>query len=224
MEKINRGAKFQGVIFDCDGTLIDTLGDISSSMNEALVSFGFPALKEEAYLSKVGWGIRKLAFLCLGEAAGDEALVAKVAARATEIYHAEPLKATKPYPGVTDLVAALREKGMKTAVLTNKPDAVAQLVIGGLFPGGSFDVVEGDAPGKPRKPDPAGALSIMARLRLAPGETVFAGDSEVDIETGLNAGCFPVGVAWGYRPKETIARAGARVIIDRPEELLEVVL
>jgi len=209
--------KHKGVIFDLDGTLIDTLGDIAACMNRALEKNGFPVFETESYREKVGWGIRRLAALCMpGE---NEDAVNAVANDAVKFYTEAPLVYTKPYPGIPELVSELRRSKMKTAVLTNKPDPTAQLVIAGIFPAGSFDIVRGEIFGKPRKPDPACVWEIIAELDLSPSDFLFAGDSEVDIETAVAAGCFPLGVSWGYRSRETIINAGARFIIDKPGEL-----
>lgn len=211
--------KHKGVIFDLDGTLIDTLGDIAASMNKALEKNGFPALELEAYREKVGWGIRRLAALCIPGAGAD--IIDAVANDAVNFYNEKPLVFTKPYPGIPELVAELRQLKIKTAVLTNKPDPVAQTVIAGLFPQGSFSITRGEIFGKPRKPDPACVWDLIVELGMNPSDFIFAGDSEIDIETAVSSGCFPLGVSWGYRSRETILKAGARRIIDKPEELLE---
>jgi phosphoglycolate phosphatase len=138
-----------------------------------------------------------------------------------KIYSENPLTYAKPYPGILELVSALRGKKVKTAVLTNKRDSVAQKVISGLFPIGSFDYVQGETHGKPRKPDPSCVWELLVGLDLVPANTIFIGDSEVDIETAVAAGCFPMGVSWGYRSREILKKAGARHIIDTPCELLD---
>ncbi|MDR2618495.1 MAG: HAD family hydrolase [Treponema sp.] len=213
--------KFKAVLFDCDGTLVDTLGDISVSMNRALKNNGFPEVPLEAYRDKVGWGIKRLAFLCMPEEARNDDLAAKIAAEASGYYAEAPLVHTKPYPGISELVAELRRRKIKTAVLTNKPDPLAQLVINGLFPQGYFDIIQGEIKGKPRKPDPACAWDIIVSLGLTPRDTIFAGDSEIDLETARNAECHALGVSWGYRPREVLEKAGAQRIIDTPVQILE---
>jgi phosphoglycolate phosphatase len=213
---------YKAVIFDCDGTLVDTLGDIAASMNRALEAAGCPPLPAEAYIDKVGWGIGRLAFLCLpGDIEKRDEKAAAVASAAAAFYAQAPLVHTRPYPGIPELVGALKAKKIKTAVITNKPDAIARMVIGGLFPPGSFDIVWGDLPGRPKKPDPSGVWDMAADLNLTPGDCLFAGDSEVDMETAVRSGCFPLGVAWGYRSVEVIEKAGAKRIIHSPLELLD---
>jgi len=216
--------KHKGIIFDLDGTLVDTLEDIASSMNKALEARGFPALEVDAYRDKVGWGILRLASLCL-EASGHlddlEENAALVAADTVRFYTEKPVVYTKAYPGIPELIAELRRRKIKTAVLTNKNDPTAQLVVSRLFPQGSFSIVRGEIRGKPRKPDPECVWDLLVEMHLSPSDVIFAGDSEVDIETAVTSGCFPLGVSWGYRSREIISDAGARLIIDRPEELLQ---
>jgi len=214
-------SKYKGVIFDLDGTLVDTLGDVAASMNRALKFHGFPELAVEQYRDKVGWGIKRLAFLALPEEVRREETAALVSADASRFYAEIPLVHSRPYPGIPEFISFLKQKKIKTAVLTNKPDPVAQKVIAGLFTQGAFSCVQGEISGKPRKPDPACVWELLMELDLTPSDIIFIGDSEVDMETALAAGCFPVGVSWGYRPRETIAGAGARRIIEKPEQLQE---
>lgn len=213
--------KHSGVIFDLDGTLADTLGDIAASMNLALELRGFPGLPVEEYRKKVGWGITRLAFLSLPEEARTQELAGLVASDAAAFYAEAPLVHTKPYPGIPELLSALRVKKVKAAVLTNKPDPVAQKVILGLFQPGIFSFVQGETKTGLRKPDPACVWETLLDLELNPADIVFAGDSEVDMETAVSSGCFPLGVSWGYRSREILEKAGARRIIDTPEEILD---
>jgi len=213
--------KYKGVIFDLDGTLVDTLGDISAAMNKALKLNGFPELKTEEFKDKVGWGIKRLAFLSIPEEARQEKTAITVAEDAARLYAEEPLVYSRIYPGMAELVSLLRQKKIKTAVLTNKPDIVAQKVINGLFPLFSFNIIQGEIQGKPRKPDPACVWELLVDLDLTPSNVIFAGDSEIDMETAVSSGCFPMGVIWGYRSLEVIKSAGARGIIEKPEELLD---
>ncbi|MDR2104104.1 MAG: HAD family hydrolase [Treponema sp.] len=217
--------KYKCVIFDLDGTLVDTLEDIAYSMNRALEEHGFPPAPLGEYPKMVGWGIKKLAYLALPSAVREggagEAAAEAVAADASRFYAERPLGCSKPYPGIPELLAELRGKKIKTAVLTNKPDRTARLVIGGLFLPGSFDAVYGERPGIPRKPDPASAWDLLLELDSTPRETVFIGDSEIDIETARAAQCHALGVSWGFRSREILEKAGADRIIDLPRELLE---
>lgn len=216
--------KYRCVIFDLDGTLADTIPDIAAAMNRALAEEGFAAVDEEAYSGMVGWGIKRLAELALPPSARTAETVERLAAAAGRAYHENPLVRTRAYPGMAGIVSALAEKHIKTAVFSNKPDELTLSVVNGLFPPGSFGVVRGGRPGLPLKPDPFGVMEILAELDLTPRDTVFAGDSEVDMKTAREAGCFPLGVSWGYRPRSVLEEAGAAAMADNPGELLSFVL
>ena len=213
--------KYLCVIFDLDGTLVDTLEDIAVSMNRSLKLRGFPELTLEEYSTKIGWGINRLAYLALPEDSRKEVTSGIIASAAAKYYTENPLRYSRPYPGVLDLISELKKKKVKTAVLTNKLDHLAQKVISGLFPPGSFDCVQGEIQGKPRKPNPDCVWELLVGFDVVPASTIFIGDSEVDMETAISAGCFPMGVSWGYRLREVMEKAGARHIIDKPCELLE---
>jgi phosphoglycolate phosphatase len=213
--------KYRCVIFDLDGTLVNTLGDIAYSVNKALNLHGFPGLPETAYLSLVGWGMKKLALSALPESSKNEETAGAVALDALRFYTEKPAVYAEPYPGIQQLVAELAHRKVKTAVLSNKSDPIVKLIIDGLFPKGSFNITRGEIAGFPRKPDPASSWDILVQLDCTPSETIFAGDSEIDMETARNAGCFPLGVSWGFRPRNIIEEAGAARIIDEPVQLLE---
>jgi len=218
--------KYKGIIFDLDGTLVDTIEDIASSLNRVLREHDYPEHDPEEYKAKVGWGVQKLAFLSLplelqkNEKEANE-IAKKISASSSAYYAENPLVYSKPYPGINEVLSVLRQKKIKTAVLTNKPDIVAQKVMAGLFPAGSFDFVRGEIIGGKRKPDPDCVWDILLELNLNPADIIFIGDSEIDMECANAAGCFPLGVDWGYRCREAISGGGARKIIQRPEELLE---
>lgn len=215
--------KFKCVIFDLDGTLVNTLGDIAANMNRALEEQGFSPFPEERYMDFVGNGIKKLAYHVLPGDKRDEETIEKTAALALGFYAEKPVVYSKPYPGIPELVAALQAMNVRTGVLTNKPDIIARRVVEGIFPAGSFDEVQGEIKGAPRKPDPSTAWDMMIRLGVTPRETIFAGDSEVDIETARAADCSVLAVSWGFRSREILEKAGAGRIIDTPEELLTLI-
>jgi phosphoglycolate phosphatase len=211
--------KYRCVLFDLDGTLVDTIEDIAAAMNRALECRGFPPRAVEWFPGMVGRGIGQLALDALPEGARDGETAARTAADAARFYAERPLGSSRPYPGMAELVNTLRGMKVKTAVVSNKPDAVARLVVEGLFPAGSFRVIQGEKAGVPRKPDPAAVWEILADLDCTPRDTVLAGDSEIDMETARNAGCFALGVSWGFRPRRVLEEARAALIVDRPEEI-----
>jgi phosphoglycolate phosphatase len=213
--------KYRCVLFDLDGTLVDTIADIALSMNRALEESGFPPRKTGEYPAMVGRGILNLALDCLppGERNSENARL--VAERGRVFYREAPVVYSRPYPGIPELLAELSRRKVSAAVLSNKPDEITRLVIGKLFPPDSFVLVQGEIPGVPRKPDPGAAWDMLAGLGHTPRETILAGDSETDMETARNIGCFPLGVSWGFRSPQVLEQAGAARLIDRPEELLD---
>jgi phosphoglycolate phosphatase len=213
--------KFKCVIFDLDGTLVDTLGDIAGSMNHALEEGGFPTLSREVYATIVGTGLRNLARLALPPAKQDAKTVDTVYQGALDYYGKHPVDHSRVYPGMAELVAELQGKRIKTAVLSNKADAITQMVIGRLFPPNTFTIVLGERAGTPRKPDPASTWELVAELDSSPRETLFVGDSEVDLATAQAAECSFLGVSWGFRGRQILEAAGADRIIDHPAELMD---
>jgi len=218
--------KTSHIIFDLDGTLVNTIEDIALAMNSALTAHGFAALPLKAYPDLVGWGIHRLAELALasqGISTGDSdgaSLVNRIAEEALARYDEVPLRYSKPYPGIPELLHTLIDDNLVLAVLTNKPDPVARQVVSGLFHEIPFACVRGDLPDAPKKPDPALTLLVMNTIGAIPEKTLFVGDSVVDVETAHNAGCPVVGVAWGFRGPAELIQAGAEHIIHQPGELL----
>jgi phosphoglycolate phosphatase len=215
--------KYSCVLFDLDGTLADTIADIAAAMNHALVKYGYPARDEKTYRRFVGNGIRRLAYDMLPETEKNDSLAAVVSGEALRYYAEHPADYARPYPGITAVISELKRQKVKTAVLSNKPDEIAKLVIAKLFNAELFDCVTGERPGVARKPDPESSWEILAVMDRTPRQTMLAGDSEVDMETAKNIGCLPVGVSWGFRSVDIIEKAGAALIINRPEEILQLV-
>ena len=223
--------RFKCIIFDLDGTLVDTIGDIAAAMNHALEEGGFPTLSREQYAKIVGNGLRTLASKALPPEARDEKTVDAAYRSALGFYRGHPADFSQPYPGIPELLAELRGKrtfgsadrrsAVKTAVLSNKADHLTQMVIGKFFPPYTFDLVIGERPGIPRKPDPASTWELITELDGSPRETLFVGDSEVDAATAQAAECSFLGVSWGFRSRAALEAAGASRIIDNPAELWE---
>lgn len=206
-----------GVLFDLDGTLCNTLGDIAYAANKALASVGRPAHPVEAYAEWVGWGLANLCKAALGQDEGDR--FERFVEVAVAEYNKFPMERSRLYPGIAELLDELTKRGVPMGVASNKPHAFAVKIIDEMYARWSFARVEGYKDDVPRKPDPFGALAVAADMGLPPAEIALVGDSAIDIETALNAGMIPIGVSWGFRGAEELNRA-ARVI-DHPLELLE---
>lgn len=211
---------FKAVIFDLDGTLVDTISDIAASMNAALASLGYPVHPDADYRAMVGRGLAVLARRALPPEARSEEIVEECRKRAFEAYLGAPADKSAPYPGIEQTLDALREKGIPCAVLTNKPDAVAALVVSKVLPGASFRAVVGAREGVPHKPDPTAALSLAASLGAFPRSVLLLGDSDVDVRTAQAAGFSSAGAAWGFRGRDELIMAGADLVLDKPTDLL----
>ncbi len=183
---------YDAVIFDLDGTLLDTLADLANSMNRVLRAHGFPPHPENSYRYFVGQGMASLARAAL-PAPADAAM--------------------------QEILAALRAQNLPLAVFSNKPDNFTQVVVRRFFPEHMFAHIQGAKEGVAIKPDPAGALAIAAALHLPPERIVYVGDTDTDMRTGVAAGMFTVGVEWGFRPEQLHAN-GAHAVIAHPMELL----
>jgi phosphoglycolate phosphatase len=206
-------------LFDLDGTLVDSLGDIGAAMNGALASLGFPTHPLEAYRDFVGEGVEVLARRAAPAHAEAERRRVELIAAYQRRYAEHLFDATAPYPGVAEALAELRRRGLPLGVLSNKPDAPTKQICAALFPPGTFAVVAGQRPEVPAKPDPQAALALAAELGVPAAEVAFVGDTAVDMRTAVAAGMHAVGVAWGFRPLELRA-TGAGIVVERADELL----
>jgi phosphoglycolate phosphatase len=214
--------KFKAVIFDLDGTLLNTVEDIADAINEVLSKRGFATYDAESYRRTVGAGIEDLLSRLLPEGHRDEDTVAACIADARVEYAKLKYSKTMPYDGVVELLDELQKRGIKMAVLSNKPEESAIRQIAHYFPTHSFTRVEGAKPDKPLKPLPDVALEIMEDMNVKPSETIMVGDVEMDILVAINAGMYPVGVSWGFRTAEELRAAGAQAVIDHPMELIDI--
>ncbi|QAT88596.1 phosphoglycolate phosphatase [Corallococcus coralloides] len=208
----------RAVLFDLDGTLVDSLGDIATAMNHALQQHGLPPHPEAAYLRFVGEGVAKLAERATGGAA--PALQGQVLATYHAYYDAHLFDRTYAYPGVEAALAELAADGVRLGVLSNKSDDFVKRLAARLLPGVSFTAVYGERPGIPRKPDPTAALALAAELGVAPEACGFVGDTSVDMDTAKAAGMYGVGVTWGFRTAEELHAHGARAVVSSAGELL----
>ena len=212
---------FKAVLFDLDGTLLDTIEDLADSMNCVLEGLGFPTHEVEPYKYFVGDGVENLVRRALPEGHRNEATVEKCAAAMNEEYGKRWGNKTRPYDGVPELLDELTARGVSKAVLTNKVQQFAQLTVAKLLSKWSFDLVAGARPSVPQKPDPTTALEIAGRLGFPPCEFLYLGDTNTDMKTAVAAGMCPVGALWGFRPVEELIASGAQVLIERPAALLD---
>lgn len=204
----------RGVVFDLDGTLVDSLRDIAIAMDRALEDLALPRRTLAEYERFIGDGARMLVRRAIGDAPCEEEALERFRARYSEhlVVH------TRAYPGVDALLAELARRGVPTAVLSNKPHAWTEEIVRTLFPEHPFARVLGHRPDAPHKPDPTSALELAQALLLPSERILFVGDTAVDVETARRAGMISVAVLWGMRTREELAGAAFR--ISEPSELL----
>lgn len=208
------------VIFDLDGTLLNTLGDLRAATNHALEVRGLPPHSMEEIRQFIGNGIRLL--ICRAMPEGTPEAEIDAALDDFKAYYAAHIHdRTVPYDGIPQLLTALRKRGIKVAVLSNKIDSASQELIEYFFPG-KTDVVFGEHVGVPRKPDPTSCRMVMQQLDVQPEQVLYVGDSGTDMQTAKNAGLYAVGVTWGFRSKEVLLEYGADVLVHRPEQILQI--
>lgn len=206
-------------MFDLDGTLVDTLGDLADATNTALRNLGYPPCPEDAYPHMVGDGARKLVERALGEACTPER-TEQVLAEFLRVYDAGCLRRTRPYEGIPELLDELGRREIRLAVVTNKPHAQAVKIAAHYFGESRFEFVLGGSPQREKKPDPAAVLEILRAWDMPVENALFVGDSDVDIYTAKNAGLRSAGAVWGFRGEAELRRAGADFLLQKPENLL----
>jgi len=212
--------KYDAVLFDLDGTLLDTIEDLTDAMNASLAEMGFPGRTVEECKFFVGEGREAFAARALPAERRDGRTVARCVELMTANYGRNWSIKTRPYEGIEPLLSNLARRGVAMAVLSNKYEATVRMMVDHFFAEGAFRSVNGAGNDLPLKPDPASALAIARRLGLAPGRFLYVGDTAVDMRTARAAGMYAVGALWGFRPKEELAAAGADELIARPAELL----
>jgi len=210
----------KAVLFDLDGTLLDTLEDIADSVNAALRNLGFPQHPAEVYKQFVGDGVEEMAARALPEEKRDETLVKTLVVDYREHYRQRWQCKTRPYEGIPELLDALTARGIRLAVLSNKNHDFTRLMVDELLSRWHFDEVIGAHPSLPRKPDPAGALLLAGLLQLDPAELVCVGDGPQDMLAARAAGMLPVGALWGFRSEQELIQAGAARVLARPLGLM----
>lgn len=212
--------KFKAIIFDLDGTLVDTLPGIAAAVNRVLAKAGLPEHDTERYKAFIGDGLAKLVQRALPGEITAPTMVRQAIADTAREYDRSWAASSKLYPGISGLLQACAAAGLKLAVITNKPDKPARDMVDYFFPSNIFSHVAGAVSSIPPKPDPTGVELAMGKLGVDPGDCLFLGDMAVDIETAQNAGMVPVGALWGYQSADALLTAGAGILVRTPADLM----
>jgi phosphoglycolate phosphatase len=220
LPKVNKIA-FEGIIFDLDGTLLDTLADIANSVNAALTEFDLPTHAVNDYRYLVGDGRDMLIERVLPENRRDKQTVTRFAGTLTDQYRQRWAENTVPYPGVSDLLTVLEQRGLPKAILSNKPHEFTVQIVDELLSDWSFNIVLGLMPSVPRKPDPAGAFQIADELGIPPKQFFYLGDTNTDMQTANAADMFAAGALWGFRTADELLQSGAKTVVQNPLEVLD---
>lgn len=212
---------YKAVMFDLDGTLLNTIEDLTDAMNAMLGKHGFSAHSVDACKYFVGDGVEQFVQRALPAEHRDAATIAAVAKEYKVEYGKRWDAKTRPYDGIVPLLDALAARGLKLTVFSNKPDEFTKLTVQKFLPGVAFDAVAGAKTHVPKKPDPSGALEVALALDIKPAEFLYVGDTNTDMQTARSAGMFAVGATWGFRTPEELLSSGAQVLIDHPMDLLK---
>lgn len=210
---------FSALLFDLDGTLLDTLQDLADSANRALQDLGCPAHPTDSYRIFVGDGVGKLMERALPEDHRDSATIAEAVQAMRNCYKDHWADATRPYPGIVEMLQSLQHAGKTLVVLSNKPHDFTCLCVKRFFPEIAFTIIQGVDNNTPPKPDPAGALRIAKELQIPPARWLYLGDTNTDMKTAVGAGMYAVGVKWGFREEKELREAGAKSIVTQAEEV-----
>ncbi len=215
--------KPKAYIFDLDGTLVDTLSSIAYFGNDALTRFGFSPIPKDRYRYLVGDGAKNLIRRMLAESGStDPTDFDRVYPYYVAQYHQNPLHLAAPYGGIPELLRQLKADGLKLAVLSNKPHHTTCEIVTKLFGNDLFDAVYGQREGVALKPDPSTLLRLIDKLDATPETTVYLGDTNVDMLTGKRAGCFTVGVLWGFRDEAELRDGEPQAIAAHPDNLCHI--
>ncbi len=210
-------------IFDMDGTVVNTINTIAYFANNALNASGLPSIDTEEYKYLVGKGAENLVKCMLEKVGADANMFDTVFPKYSIDYEKDFLHLTEPYDGIIDMLKAIKEKGIITTILSNKPHGTAIKVSDALFGDTLIDTCYGAREGIPLKPDPSGVFEILKELGIEKDECIYIGDTSTDMKTGKSAGLYTVGVLWGFRKRDELEENGADVIISHPSELVDII-
>ena len=211
----------KAVIFDLDGTLLDTIGDLAVSMNFALKTFGFAERELSHHAWAIGNGLRKYIERCLPESAANDTLLDEMSTVFSQHYNTHCSIKTVPYSGICDVIKYLNKNNISVNILSNKRDGFVKELALHYFGEYKLDCVYGELPNVAKKPNPEAALKIADEININPCDILFIGDSIYDIETGKNAGMKTMAVTWGYQPKELLLKNKPDFIAETPEEIIQ---
>lgn len=212
--------KFKAVIFDLDGTLLNTLEDLADATNCVLRNLGYPEHRLQTYKYFVGSGIQTLVNRALPETERDEENIGRCVALMISEYARRSTNKSSAYPGIPELLEGLTARGYDINILSNKKDEMTQQIVAKLLAPWPFNIVLGARAETPKKPDPTAALNIAAKIGFSPEEILFLGDTAIDMQTAHASGMYGIGVLWGFRPAEELIAGGARMLLHNPQDLL----
>ncbi|MDH5825530.1 HAD family hydrolase [Sphingobacterium sp. SG20118] len=210
------------IIFDLDGTLLDTLQDLGDSCNRILEEYGYPIHPLQSYKKFVGNGVRTLIERALPVNARTDDTITRLLVAFKERYEEKADNCTQPYAGIMHLLQTLKSSGYLISIASNKYHEAVIPLVEKYFPEISFDLILGHRAGHPAKPDAHIVFDTLNRLNIQPADCCYVGDSSVDMDTAKNAGVCAIGVSWGFRDEEELTRHGADYIIDEPRQLLDI--
>ena len=211
----------KNIVFDLDGTLLDTLGDIATSANFALVTLGFQAQEREKYRYFVGEGVFKLFENIFASNPQDKETIQKAVSLFESHYAKQFNQNTKLYEGISKMLTFLQKRGFKMAILSNKPDSFTKMCVMKYLREWKFEIVFGAREGIPRKPHPTGALEICELLHVKPEACYYLGDTMIDMQTANRAGMIALGALWGFREETELTEHGAKYLVKTPSEVIK---
>ncbi|MCL3779237.1 HAD family hydrolase [Prolixibacteraceae bacterium JC049] len=214
--------QYRGVIFDLDGTLIDSIEDLANAMNTVLSNHNLPTHTVPTYKELIGNGIKRLVKESLPKKYQEEGAFDALVTEMYEIYKENCLIKTKPYDGINELLDLLEKKQIKYAILSNKADAFCKSMVADIFSNRKFEMVMGTTDEAFKKPHPRGVFAICEKWNMKPEEVIFLGDSAVDIKTAQNSGTYGVAATWGFKSKEELVTANPDALINHPMEFKDI--
>ncbi len=213
--------KVKGIIFDLDGTLLDTLQDLADAANATLAHFGFPVHPVDSYRYFVGEGLKTLTQRIIPGSFATDAELSEYMQKFGEIYRLNWNVHSSSYPGIPEMITALSDAGLPLAVLSNKPHEFTKICVEEFFTENSFSFVLGQREGVAKKPDPAGALELAGKMGLSAEEILYIGDTATDMQTGNRAGMKTIGVEWGFRDRAELEANNAWRVVATPAEVVK---